>query len=201
MWWNTRHSSMTYASPSSSGFSGSTSMATLRPSSTNSWESRPAATPAWRHLNRKLGGWWKSSMVSSSIISSDETMKRSMPSPDSGRPGNCPLRECSHMTFSSPPFSLSRMSRHSHQEHHWVRIVQYLCRGTAEVPVPIGWPGSYRLYRLVDDETIGQDWEPGGEIAAIVRTSGVDADWPVVPGQWAVSGHPGPSPTKLAPSR
>jgi hypothetical protein len=118
---STRHSSMACALPSSLGFGGFTFVVTLRSSSTKSWESQTIATLAWRHIDMRLGGWRKSSTISSSIISSDETTKRPTPSLGSGRAVNQPLQECSHRIYSSPPFGLRRTSRHSHREPHQVR--------------------------------------------------------------------------------
>jgi hypothetical protein len=114
----------------SSGFSGFTSMTTPSSSSTKSWDSQTAMTPAWRHIDRRLGGWRKSLMVSSFIISSDETTKRPTPSPGSRQATNRPLQKCSHRTYSSPPFDLRRTSWHSRREPHRVRTARYLCRDT-----------------------------------------------------------------------
>jgi ribonuclease HI len=58
---------------------------------------------AYRH---EVGGSRKSSTVSSTIKSSDETTKQLTPPPDSGRAVRHPLQGCSRRTYSSPPFGL-----------------------------------------------------------------------------------------------
>jgi hypothetical protein len=157
MWWSTRHSSTAYASPSSLGFSGFTSVVTLSSSSTKSWKSRTTATLAWWHIEWRLGGWRKSSTVLSSIISFDETMKWPTPSLGSGRAMNKPLRECSHMTYTSPPFDLRRTSRRSCQDPHWVRTTWYLWLGPRRVKAV-----RPRLSRLTWGPRPGQLVKTGG---------------------------------------
>jgi ribonuclease HI len=92
------------------GVNGFTSMVTLSSSSTKSWEIQNAVTPTWRHIDKRLGNWRRSSMVLSFIISSSETMRQSTPLHGSGLATNCSLQVCSCMTYSSLPSSLRKMA-------------------------------------------------------------------------------------------
>jgi hypothetical protein len=124
---------MACTSPPRLGFNDFVSVVTLSLSSTKSRETQTVVTPAWRHTGRRLGSWRRCSMVSSSTISSGETMRQPTPSPGSDRAMNHPLQVCSRKTYSRLPFDLRRIYLHPRQGSPRANIAWHQCRGPRRI--------------------------------------------------------------------
>jgi hypothetical protein len=113
-------------------------------------------------------------MISSSIISSDETTKRPTPSPAWVKPRTAPSGTVTQELF-KPSIQLEE-------------DIPALTPGTSPgedspIPMPGTPPGKGGMAPTSGADLgtparpIGQNREPGGEIAAIIRPPGPDTDW------------------------